>query len=112
MDQLVFRTSVPGHENCDHEKGPFKRPSDFKLAHLYNWDLVPANNQYMRKVLATADPSAVVLNVTSMTELRPDGHKSAKDCLHYILPGAPDWWSHSILSLTRKLKMFSNALQK
>ena len=34
------------------------------------------------------------------------------DCLHYNLPGAPDWWSHSILSLTRKLKMFSNALQK
>ena len=104
MDQLVFRTSVPGHEHCDHEKEPFKRPSDFKLAHLYNWDLVPANNQYMRKVLATADPSAVVLNVTYMTELRPDGHRGSKDCLHYILPGAPDWWSHLLVaSLTRSV---------
>eukprot|EP00957_Ditylum_brightwellii_P123535 9419245-Ditylum_brightwellii.AAC.1 len=48
-----------------------------------------------------------LLDVYPMTVQRPDGHVSsgecadcpgaegfAKDCLHYFLPGPPDWWTH------------------
>lgn len=58
-----------------------------------------------------------ILDVYSMTVLRQDGHvsgetcddcqsKNINDCLHYFLPGPPDWWNHvlysHILDLGRK----------
>ena len=33
------------------------------------------------------------------TALRKDGHPSRDDCLHYYLPGSPDWWVHSLYSM-------------
>lgn len=58
-----------------------------------------------------------LLDVYPMTVLRQDGHVSGEvcedcqsngihDCLHYFLPGPPDWWNHvlysHILDLGRK----------
>jgi len=49
-----------------------------------------------------------ILDVYPMTVLRRDGHVSGeicdnchstiKDCLHYFLPGPPDWWNHMMYS--------------
>ena len=40
-----------------------------------------------------------ILDVMPMTLLRPDGHRTwirPADCLHYALPGVPDWWNHAL----------------
>mmetsp|Transcript_10982 Transcript_10982/g.20656 ORF Transcript_10982/g.20656 Transcript_10982/m.20656 type:complete len:535 (-) Transcript_10982:32-1636(-) len=45
-----------------------------------------------------------VLDVFDMTALRRDGHNALKgDCLHYVLPGPPDWWNHLLYSYLREL---------
>ena len=32
-----------------------------------------------------------------MTTMRPDGRRGGGDCLHFFLPGVPDWWTHKLL---------------
>mmetsp|Transcript_10717 Transcript_10717/g.14377 ORF Transcript_10717/g.14377 Transcript_10717/m.14377 type:complete len:423 (+) Transcript_10717:32-1300(+) len=34
------------------------------------------------------------LNIFNSSVLRRDGHVGFGDCLHYYLPGPPDWWAH------------------
>ncbi len=47
-----------------------------------------------------------VLDVFDMTALRRDGHNALKgDCLHYVLPGPPDWWNHLLYSYLRELSV-------
>ena len=45
-----------------------------------------------------------LLDVVPMTRLRPDGHlQPPVDCLHYSLPGPPDWWNHLLVTQLWKL---------
>ena len=44
-------------------------------------------------------PQVDLFDIYWMTALRRDGHPSEKDCLHYLLPGPPDWWNHRPLQL-------------
>ena len=98
LDQLVFRTSVPGHPGCSEKSIPYQRQAEFTLSATHDWNLVPVYNRYAMHVLASADPQATVLDVAPMTQLRPDGHRAPSDCLHYYLPGVPDWWNHLLLA--------------
>lgn len=57
-------------------------------------------------ILFPSSPPIVmhVLDVFDMTALRRDGHNALKgDCLHYVLPGPPDWWNHLMYSYLREL---------
>lgn len=39
-------------------------------------------------------PTVYWLNIFNSSVLRRDGHIGFGDCLHYYLPGPPDWWAH------------------
>ena len=110
-DVIMFRTTPPGHENCqDATVAPIRNYdefvqkyfiSDFKSYHLF-----PTYNKLAEE--RVRDRSGIyVLDVVPMTILRPDGHTSgpqkcstckADDCLHYMLPGPTDWWNHLMFS--------------
>merc|ERR1711862_124997 len=47
--------------------------------------------------------SVDLLDVYWMTALRHDGHPSSIDCMHYLLPGPPDWWNHLFYSNLKEL---------
>lgn len=39
------------------------------------------------------EAGATILDGQPALRLRPDGHRSEMDCLHYSLPGPPDIWA-------------------
>lgn len=107
-DRVYFRLTLPGHGDCTKYTSPFKKIDDFSLdtllAKLYTWDLVPAFNEHVKKAVAdfaaSQSLSFTVLDPYIMTVLRPDGHRGdLGDCLHYYLPGAPDWWNHLLATV-------------
>lgn len=86
---VIFRLSVPGHANCHVHTKPFQDESEFKVSGKYQWDIVPDFNAYVQKKFHMLQkPNFKILDVFPMTILRPDGHT---DCLHYNVPGVPDW---------------------
>ena len=105
-DRIVFRTSVPGHANCSAYHAPVASP--FEITSAYQWDLVPSYNVAMYAAIANSSRilqrnglknQPDILEVMPMTLLRPDGHRTwirPADCLHYALPGVPDWWNHAL----------------
>jgi len=109
-DVIAYRSSVPGHANCMDHKQPFGSIGEFQHPDLYQWGNIDGYNQYTRHKLQEVGRSSggvdgglspywVYLDVYPMTILRPDGHKSPnRDCVHYILPGPPDWWNHLMFS--------------
>jgi len=116
-DIVFFRTSVPGHRDCMKEGiQPFYYYHEYQARETkkWNWDMFYKHNNYVDRTLndraARGDARIPIelLDVYPMTVLRPDGHASssdcenqcgrADDCLHYSLPGPPDWWSHLLYS--------------
>eukprot|EP00415_Alexandrium_ostenfeldii_P002479 UN2479 len=101
-DSVYFRLTLPGHEDCEKFTSPFRKVGEFSLegptSKRYTWDLVPAFNDYVKEAAAALADSQklrlAVLDPYTMTILRPDGHMGDGDCLHYFLPGVPDWWNH------------------
>ena len=94
-DMVVFRTSVPGHEDCHRFTRPLDTPPP-NISRQYTWDLIPAFNEIARGMLSHRRHTPVdLLDVAPMTLLRPDGHL---DCLHYALPGPIDWWNAALLA--------------
>ena len=74
---------------------------------LYAWDLHPQFNAIAREALRRHAPHCAAatvgfLDTYPMSILRPDAHAASiagtKDCLHFSLPGVPDWWSHLLLT--------------
>ena len=65
----------------------------------FNWPMFPGFDRVARDVLGTM--GARFLDVSTMSAARPDGHTAMKhgmgalppDCLHYTIPGVPDWWN-------------------
>jgi hypothetical protein len=65
----------------------------------FNWHLFPSYDNVARELL---EPVGVrFLDVSIMSRGRPDAHTAVKhgqgkfppDCLHWALPGVPDWWN-------------------
>jgi hypothetical protein len=93
QDIVAYRTSVPGHTSCSQNTKP------------YNWNAVKDFNTYTKQILA--DTKVLVLDVFPITPLRPDGHKNPpKDCLHYSLPGPPDWWNHLLITQLARASLY------
>lgn len=76
---------------------------DFKYAN----GTIEQCNAYSKEVLFDSTRSKLTrddelqfhwLNVYNSTILRRDGHEGFGDCLHYVLPGPPDWWVHFFYS--------------
>jgi len=115
-DIVWFRTSVPGHKDCDAENlSPFKTYDEYvpTITEVYSWDKFIDYNDYASRVIRERSkknnlkgPAIDILDVYPMTVLRPDGHAGGADCvncgrddcLHYSLPGPVDWWNHLMLS--------------
>lgn len=103
-DMIVFRTTVPGHENCKDHTSPLNSTLDFHTPTLYNWKNFEEYNRYTKQKWSNLtkehgevdyDHSWSILDVYPMTILRPDGHRLPNvDCMHYLLPGPVDWWNH------------------
>jgi hypothetical protein len=89
--QLVFyRTTPPGHNGCDH----FTAPGIASIAHKeYKWELFAEQNVLAATMAHDIAPGvASVIDVYNTTLARRDRHKGHGDCMHYCLPGPPDWW--------------------
>ena len=91
--KVIFRTSPRGHPDCSTDDRPitstnssewkrfFETTSNHPQYTRYQWQLMPSFNQVM---IQEMESFASVLDVATMTELRPDNHAHPpKDCLHY-----------------------------
>ena len=110
-DVIMFRTTPPGHENCqDATVAPLRNYDEFVQKHFISdfksYHLFPTYNKLSEERVRDR-PGIYMLDVVPMTILRPDGHTSgpqkcltckADDCLHYTLPGPTDWWNHLMFS--------------
>ena len=72
------------------------------IKHLLSRDLHPLFNSIAAREIARAARSDLrdriaLLDVYRMTTMRPDGRRGDGDCLHFFLPGVPDWWTHKLL---------------
>jgi hypothetical protein len=106
-DIIVFRTSVPGHYQCTRDAHPLANDTQFFLGNdHYDWNKMQSYNEFAIELLESANhPNWHILDVFPMTILRPDGHLDPpRDCLHYHLPGPPDWWNHLLYSQLQDLE--------
>lgn len=112
-DVVMFRTTPPRHNNCqDPNVAPLRSYDEYLDKHFIadykSYQIFPIYNRIAEQgVRKKHRDNLQILDVVPMTILRPDGHTSgpqkcadcnAKDCLHYILPGPPDWWNHLMYS--------------
>lgn len=105
-DRAYFRTTVEGHPGCERNLKPFLDPPPrSKLP--YQWSSFESFNDQALRALQAAQAKGLhigMLDVVPMTRLRGDGHLKSfadtpnADCLHYALPGIPDWWNHLLMS--------------
>ena len=93
---IVFRNTPPGHANCMQYDGPLAAKQE-ESSLPYNWGLMPEYNAIAREEAGAV--GAAYLDVYSMTVLRPDGHRSGADCLHYCMPGPIDTWVQAFMNL-------------
>ena len=72
-------------------------------------EAIEQHNQYISQTEQVEAAPIHILDPYYMTLLRPDGHfgssdnmdqdkRKKGDCLHYSLPGPPDWWNHLLWS--------------
>ncbi|KAK4759833.1 hypothetical protein SAY87_022964 [Trapa incisa] len=88
---------------CKGETGP--------ILNRTSLDSYPEKMQIFDEVIRTTQVPAMLLNVTSLTNYRKDGHPSIygkntteqmkasrwkEDCSHWCLPGVPDAWNELI----------------
>lgn len=112
---IVWRTIAPGHPGCEDEWLPLSRWEQRNASAArwaacpqcvdsFAWALFPAYDALARSLL---EPLGVrVLDVAHMSAQRPDAHSECRygggrlpaDCLHWMLPGVPDWWNALLLS--------------
>lgn len=84
---VLYRNTPPGHVNCTSYSKPLKqRQPPAELPH--HWGNFQAQNEMAKRIVERA--GYVYMDVDSMLSLRPDGHHTANDCLHYCIPGPLD----------------------
>jgi hypothetical protein len=112
-DIVWLRTVLTGHEDCKSVSTPVDPLANFQeyreiyrgKNRIYGWDLFENYNQIMEaEVIKIGRDKSwngakfELFDIYWMTALRRDGHPTPKDCLHYVLPGPTDWWSHLFYS--------------
>ncbi|KAL9430602.1 hypothetical protein AB3S75_025904 [Citrus x aurantiifolia] len=102
--QIFFRNSAPSHfrggqwnagGHCAEATQPLNKISGFSY---------PEKNLIVEDVIKRMRTPVTLLNITSLSEYRIDGHPSMygrnkryssniQDCSHWCLPGVPDTWN-------------------
>lgn len=92
---MIYRDwSKPSWKNCNGQKQPFLGRSKYKGS--------PHPAQViLEKVLKKMSTKVDLLDITTLSQLRKDGHPSVfgyggrrgMDCSHWCLPGVPDTWN-------------------
>ncbi|KAH9730779.1 protein trichome birefringence-like 6 [Citrus sinensis] len=102
--QIFFRNSAPSHfrggqwnagGHCAEATQPLNEISGFSY---------PEKNVIIEDVIKQMRTPVTLLNITSLSEYRIDGHPSTygrnkryssniQDCSHWCLPGVPDTWN-------------------
>lgn len=101
--RVFFRSSAPAHfsggqwNTGGHCREAF-RPNNESFASVY-----PEKNLIMEEVLRKMKTPVTFLNITRLSDYRPDAHPSmygrksmdpgVQDCSHWCLPGVPDIWN-------------------
>lgn len=84
--------------NCDGEQQPINGST-------YPGGTPPAV-EVLKKVLSTLTKLVYLLDVTTLSQLRKDGHPSkysehpGMDCSHWCVPGLPDTWNQLLYAAT------------
>jgi len=118
-DIYFFRSTSPGHPNCeprtkdiDWSVGPKIIPlqnySEYDPGTAYDWNQFERYNDYTRRAIlrhnADRDRTPVhYLNIWNMTVYRHDAHTAPADCLHFHDPGPTDWWNHLLFTYLQNL---------
>ncbi|KAL7537028.1 hypothetical protein ACHAXR_011537 [Thalassiosira sp. AJA248-18] len=137
-DVIMFRTSIPGHKECNLYNGYFHHygeycPKIVNGAFWHWWGELPPYNDYAIRIInewnllntVKSGPDIELLDPWMMTVLRPDGHLSGSDagsncvvdpqeCMLYSLPGPVDWWNHLLIGQLQDIgthKENSNQMQ-
>ena len=113
---IIYRTSTWGHTTCPQISRPLNTVDEaLESVHadMYHW-MSPIRFEHVWMNVAKSirlRPKMLYVNA-SMTLLRGDGHMGHQrdvhgnpfnDCLHYCMPGVPDYWNwilyNTLLSL-------------
>ena len=97
---LVYRSTPPGHADCQNFSEPLLSPQPLSsLPRRFNWDRFGHQNELAKPLVEAV--LGVFWDVNAMTELRADGHLEGgrNDCLHYCMPGPVDTWVQALYNL-------------
>ena len=107
---VVWRTTVPGHDNCARAARPLETSYSPRTDGPYGWHHVQRQNNLVADILQRAAPRVRLLDAFALSNARADRHvvsktklidtengtrvtAAAEDCLHYCLPSAVDTWN-------------------
>eukprot|EP00964_Phaeocystis_antarctica_P061487 scaffold36758_cov54-Phaeocystis_antarctica.AAC.4 len=107
---VVWRTTVPGHDNCARATRPLETSYSPRTDGPYGWHHVQRQNGLVAAILRRAAPRVRLLDAFALSNARADRHVVSKtkqmvtengtrvttaidDCLHYCLPSAVDTWN-------------------
>ncbi|ONK63208.1 uncharacterized protein A4U43_C07F12510 [Asparagus officinalis] len=104
--QVFFRSSAPSHfSGGEWNAGGHCRESTQPLNYTHTRN-APEKNLIVEEVVKQMRTPVTVLNITSLSGFRIDGHPSVfgrkpengkpsriEDCSHWCLPGVPDTWN-------------------
>ena len=103
---FVYRSTPPGHADCQNFTKPLERPQDPSIL-PFNWDKFAAQNVIAERVCE--EVGMVFMDVVPQTILRADGHNGYMptidfyDCLHYCVPGPADVWAEYMVNALLRL---------
>jgi hypothetical protein len=93
---LIWRTTVPGHPNCEQYTEPADSVEEMEriinehsniTQQKYYWDKFKDQNKLVLNLLRDSSLVYDIMDAYNIDILRPDAHVSSKDCLHTCLPG-------------------------
>ncbi|KAH0462682.1 hypothetical protein IEQ34_010257 [Dendrobium chrysotoxum] len=104
--QVFFRSSAPTHFSGGEWSSGGHCKENTKPLNYSIIRSIPEMNLIVDQVIKQMRTPVTVLNITSLSELRIDGHpsiygrrpaigqsSSVQDCSHWCLPGVPDTWN-------------------
>ncbi|KAK7284578.1 hypothetical protein RJT34_19326 [Clitoria ternatea] len=105
---VFFRSSAPSHfRGGDWNSGGHCREATHPLNETLS-TTYPEKNVIIEEIIKHMKTPVKLLNITSLSEHRIDGHpsiygrktrsSSIQDCSHWCLPGVPDTWNEMLYS--------------
>ena len=104
--RLIYRTTVPGHLNCERYKFAPPLPTVHaaemeanRSGYWYDGATFAKRNRVAVDIFTRGNGSFALLDAYRTTIQRRDSHISHLDCLHYCLPGPADHWANMLFEL-------------